>query len=66
MQRSVATWEALDREKTRIWETAYVSRPLYEPWPTWYAWLAESRALLVITREVSEAHDGQKIERCLP
>jgi hypothetical protein len=66
VQRSFATWDALDRKNTRLWETAYAPRVTYKPWPTWCAWLAEYRELLVNTREVYGAHHGQGAQPCPP
>ena len=50
-QRDFATWDALACANTRIWDTAYAPRVMYEPWPTWLAWLEEYRELLVTTQE---------------
>ncbi|MBM3224656.1 MAG: hypothetical protein FJZ47_12745 [Candidatus Tectomicrobia bacterium] len=60
-QRDFETWEALARENTRLWDTAYAPRVLYEPWPTWLAWLAEYRALLGTMQEVyGSAYDRNR------
>ena len=62
--RQVELWwfpsgDALDRANTRLWAMTYAPRLQYEPWPTWQAWLAEYRELLVSMRAVYEAHHGQ-------
>ena len=54
--RGFRTWEALERENTRIWEHAYRPRAAYALWPTWLGWLEEYRELLITTKEVYEAH----------
>ena len=54
--RCLRTWEALERENTRIWEHAYRPRAAYALWPTWLAWLEEYRELLITAKEVYEAH----------
>jgi hypothetical protein len=54
--RGFRTWEALERENTRIWEHAYRPCAAYALWPTWLAWLEEYRGLLITTQEVYEAH----------
>jgi len=45
--RGFRTWEALKRENTHIWEHVYRPRAAYALWPTWLAWLAEYRELLI-------------------
>jgi hypothetical protein len=56
MQRYFASWEALERENTHLWETGYRPARLLCVVDHLAAWLAEYRELLVITREVYEMH----------
>jgi hypothetical protein len=60
VQRYFATWQALDRANTQLWEIAYAPAARYAPWPTWQAWLIDYRELLVITRDMYEGHHGQR------
>ena len=50
------TWEALAGENVRIWKTHYLSSPMYQPWETWEAWLAEYRALVIEVQAMAEEH----------
>ena len=63
-QRSFGTWDALACANTRIWDTAYAPRVMYELWPTWRAWLEEYRELLVTTQEVYDAHHSERGRPC--
>jgi len=40
-------WEALDRDKTRIWDTYYRPKPLFDHMSAWQAWLPEYRQLMI-------------------
>src|SRR5438132_13143301 len=43
-------WAALDRDNTRIWDTYYRPKPLYDHLPTWQDWLPEYRQLIIECR----------------
>jgi len=58
-QRDFPTREALAQENQRIWETYYLPRPLYEPWDTWRAWLAEYREIVRDVQDIYEEHHGR-------
>ena len=51
--------EALAQENQQIWETYYLPRPLYEPWDTWRAWLAEYREIVHDVQDIYEEHSGR-------
>lgn len=53
------SWEALAQENQRIWETYYLPRPLYQPWATCQAWLAEYREIVRDVEEMAEEHYGR-------
>ena len=36
-------WAALDRDNTRIWNSYYRPKPLFDHLPTWQDWLPEYR-----------------------
>jgi hypothetical protein len=63
--RYFRTWSALARENARIWETHYRWSPMYAPWRTWEAWLAEYRTLVVEVHAIYEAHEARCIQRTL-
>ena len=52
-------WEALDRDNTRIWETYYRPKPLYDLWDTWQDWLPEYRQLIMEVQDIYEEHKAQ-------
>jgi len=58
-QRDFPAREALAQENQRIWETYYLPRPLYEPWDTWRAWLAEYREIVRDVQDIYEEHHGR-------
>ena len=60
VHRYFATWQHLAHANTQIWETGYAPAVSFALWPTWHAWLIAYRELLVMTREVYEAHYGQR------
>ncbi len=49
-----ADWPALEQENRRIWSTYYRSKPLYDPWPTWEAWLPEYTQLVIEVQDIWE------------
>ena len=53
-QCSFPNWSALAEMNQHIWETWYQPRPLYQPWETWQAWMAEYRELV---RDMQELYD---------
>ena len=55
-----ATWQALDRANTRLWETTDAPWARSARWPTWHAWLVDYREWLVITRDGYEGHPGSR------
>ena len=40
-------WKALDRDNTRIWNTYYRPKPLFDHLPTWQEWLPEYRQPII-------------------
>jgi hypothetical protein len=53
------SWEALDRDNTRIWDTYYRPKPLFDHLPTWQEWLPEYRQLIIEVQEMVEEHKAQ-------
>ena len=53
-----ADWSALDRDNTRIWDTYYRPKPLYDHIATWQEWLAEYRQLILDVQDLYEEHPG--------
>jgi len=45
-----ADWTALDRDNTRIWNSYYRPKPLFDHLPTWQEWLPEYRQLIIECR----------------
>ena len=58
--RYFADWNVLAQENERIWETYYLSRPAYDPWETWRAWLDEYREIVRDVQEIAEEHSGRR------
>jgi hypothetical protein len=56
VHRYFPTWQALASANARIWDTYYRRSPMYQPWGTWEAWLAEYRALVLEVQAIAEAH----------
>jgi len=56
VHRHFPTWQALAGENARLWETHYLRSPMYQPWETWEAWLAEYRALVIEAQAMAEEH----------
>ena len=54
------TWEALQQENQRLWDTYFLPRPLYEPWATWRVWLDEYRELVRDVQDIYEEHHGRR------
>jgi hypothetical protein len=63
--RHFPSWEALAGENARLWETHYQRCPMYQPWDTWEAWLAEYRALVVEVQGLADEHQFPRRARCL-
>ena len=49
-------WAALDRDNTRIWNTYYRPKPLFDHLPTWQEWLPEYRQLIIEVQEMVAEH----------
>jgi len=49
-------WGALDQDNTRIWNTYYRIKPLYDHLPTWQDWLPDYRQLIIEVQEMVEEH----------
>ena len=49
-------WGALDRDNTRIWNTYYRPKPLFDHLPTWQEWLPEYRQLIIEVQAMVEEH----------
>jgi hypothetical protein len=52
-------WAELDRDNTRIWETYYRPKPLFDHLPTWQDWLPEYRQLIIEVQEMVDEHTAQ-------
>jgi hypothetical protein len=52
-------WAALDRDNTRIWNTHYHIKTLFDHLPTWQEWLPEHRQLIIEVQEMVEEHTAQ-------
>ena len=52
-------WEALDRDNTRIWNTYYRPKPLFDHLTTWQDWLPEYRKLIIEVQDIYEEHKTQ-------
>ena len=52
-------WEALDCDNTRIWNTYYRPKPLFDHLPTWQDWLPEYRRLIIEVQEMVDEHTAQ-------
>jgi hypothetical protein len=52
-------WAALDRDNTRIWNTYYRPKPLFDHLPTWQDWLPEYRQLIIEVQEMVAEHTAQ-------
>src|SRR5262245_18305935 len=52
-------WAAFDRDNTRIWETYYRPKLLFDHCPTWQDWLPEYRQLLSEVQTIVHAHTAQ-------
>ena len=56
-----ADWRALARDNTRIWETYYRPKALYDLWPTWEDWMPEYRQLIAEVQEIYEEHQARRM-----
>jgi len=52
-------WAALDSDNTRIWNTYYRTKPLFDHLPTWQDWLPEYRQLIIEAQEIYEEHTAR-------
>jgi hypothetical protein len=52
-------WTSLDCDNTRIWNTYYRPKPLFDHLPTWQEWLSEHRQLIIEVQEMVEEHTAQ-------
>ena len=52
-------WTALDRDNTRIWNTYYRPKPLFDHLPTWQEWLPEYRLLIIEVQDMVKAHTAR-------
>jgi hypothetical protein len=52
-------WAALDRDNTRIWNSYYRPKPLFDHLLTWQEWLTEWRQLIIEVQDMVEEHQGQ-------
>ena len=52
-------WEALNRDNTRIWNSYYRTKPLFDHLPTWQDWLPEYRQLIIEVQGMVEEHTAQ-------
>jgi hypothetical protein len=52
-------WNALDRDNTRIWNTYYRTKPLFDHLSTWQEWLPKYRQLIIEVNEMVEEHKAQ-------
>jgi hypothetical protein len=52
-------WAALDRDNTRIWNSYYRPKPLFDHLLTWQEWLTEWRQLIIEVQDMVEEHQAQ-------
>ena len=52
-------WAAFDRDNTRIWNTYYRPKPLFDHLPTWQEWLPEYRQLIIEVQDMVAEHTAQ-------
>jgi hypothetical protein len=52
-------WAAFDRDNTRIWNTYYRTKPLFDHLLTWQEWLPEYRQLIIEVQDMVEEHTAQ-------
>jgi hypothetical protein len=52
-------WEVLDRDNTRIWNSYYRPKPLFDHLPTWQDWLPEYRQLIIEVQDMVDEHTAQ-------
>jgi hypothetical protein len=52
-------WAALDQDNTRIWDTYYRPKPLFDHLPMWQDWMPEYRQLISEVQEIYEEHQVQ-------
>src|SRR5919198_280170 len=52
-------WEALDRDNTRIWNSYYKPKPLFDHLPTWQEWLPDYRQLIIEVQDMVDEHTAQ-------
>ena len=52
-------WEALNCDNTRVWDTYYRPKPLFDHIATWQDWLPEYRQLIIEVQEMVEEHTAQ-------
>jgi hypothetical protein len=52
-------WAALDRDNSRIWETYYRPKPLFDHLSSWQDWLHEYRQLIIEVQEMVDEHTAQ-------
>ena len=58
-QWSFEDWTALDRDNTRIWNTYYRPKPLFDHLPTWQEWLPEYRQLIIEVQDMVKARTAR-------
>jgi hypothetical protein len=49
----------LDRDNTRIWNTYYRPKPLFDHLPTWQEWLPEYRQLIIEVQDMVKARTAR-------
>ena len=52
-------WTALDRDNTRIWNTYYRPKPLFDHLLTWQEWRPEYRQLIIEVQDMVDEHTAQ-------
>src|SRR5467141_296049 len=52
-------WAAFNRDNTRIWNTYYRPKPLFDHLLTWQDWLPEYRQLIIEVQEMVAEHKAQ-------
>jgi hypothetical protein len=59
-------WAALNRDNTRIWNTYYRPKPLFDHIATWQEWLPEYRQLIIEVQDMVNEHKAQGTWRRRP
>ena len=51
-----ADWAAINQDNTRIWDTYYRPKPLFDHLTIWQDWLVEQRQLIIDVQDIAEEH----------